>query len=177
MRKVLLMTGLVMLFGAVLAIGAPNTAAAQALDEANAIDATEWQADTETMFVEWDWDDAVALRLADEEGRRRRVPPRHRHPLRRVLRAVHRACPCEGPEEGVAWKNHGEFVSCVTDKVNELKDKGLPEKVASKIIERAAKSEIGKPGFVCPVPPERPDRPEPGTPREPRQPGRRGERP
>ena len=49
---------------------------------------------------------------------------------------------CSGPSPGVAWKNHGEYVSAVAHTVNAAP--GLTEKQADDIVESAAESSCGK---------------------------------
>jgi hypothetical protein len=53
-------------------------------------------------------------------------------------------CPCNGPAAG-EWKNHGDYVSCVTKAVNDLRKKGkLTGSQGGKIISAAANSTCGK---------------------------------
>lgn len=55
------------------------------------------------------------------------------------------ACPCAGPVTGGAWKNHGQYVSCVAHTVNALRDAGLiSEGGGGAIVSAAARSACGK---------------------------------
>lgn len=54
--------------------------------------------------------------------------------------------PCDGPSPGVAWKNHGQYVSAMTKAVRAcLKAGYLTKAEAGAIISKAARSECGKP--------------------------------
>lgn len=58
-------------------------------------------------------------------------------------------CPCSGPEPGVAWNNHGEYVSCVAHTVNQFVDAGLLHRSdKGSIVSEAAKSGCGKDAAV-----------------------------
>ena len=139
-------------FALALVVGFDTAAAAPAVDAPDALYA-----------LDYDLDSALG-----EGERGERV--RHGRLCRRLARRVHRACPACGPN-APEWKNHGEFVSCVNGALNDILQnlpEDLPEaaeerlrECASKIRERAAQSEVGKPGWECP---ERDggDRPSPG---------------
>ena len=52
---------------------------------------------------------------------------------------------CSGPAAGVAWKNHGEYVSSVARSVNPFLESGaISEEQAGAIVESAAESNCGK---------------------------------
>ena len=65
--------------------------------------------------------------------------------------AVDEACPCAGPQEGVAWKNHGEYVSCVAHTVEQelenyidcFTEEELAE-ISSCVVSERARSDCGK---------------------------------
>jgi hypothetical protein len=87
------------------------------------------------------------------------------------VKAVHEACPCDGPE-GKGWASHQAFVDCVTAKVADLQaGSGLPELCAKRIVAGAEKSPVGNPGFTCPS-----EKRDPGQPGAPGRPGRPGPR-
>lgn len=152
MRTLMTLTGTLALFALALAFGWAQTAAASpALDTGDAIQDTA----------------PIELRADDGQTDHRRA----RRACQRLARAVHRACPCQGPDgpEGEPWKNHGEFVSCVNQKINEVlaahPDADLGT-CATRLRERAAQSDVGKPGFECPTRGDRPgrgERPDPGV--------------
>jgi hypothetical protein len=59
--------------------------------------------------------------------------------------------PCLNQETGAPWSNHGQYVRCVAHAVNELRAAGLlTEEEGDHLVSTAAKSKIGKPGFVSP---------------------------
>lgn len=54
-------------------------------------------------------------------------------------------CPCFGPTNGGFWNNHGEYVSCVTQSVNQLvADNIIPKNRKGRYISAAASSNCGK---------------------------------
>jgi hypothetical protein len=58
---------------------------------------------------------------------------------------VELACPCAGPAAGGAWKNHGQYVSCVAHAANALVAAGLvPGSDHGAIVSAAARSSCGK---------------------------------
>jgi hypothetical protein len=63
--------------------------------------------------------------------------------------AVAAACPCDGPQQGGSWKNHGQYQRCVVHSRNALRKQGCLTPEAKKTIARcAAKSTCGKVGAV-----------------------------
>jgi hypothetical protein len=146
-------------FGLALAVGFETAAAAPALDTPDA-----------AFDLTFDLDAALGEGERGERGDRVRG-----RVCQRLARRVHRACPACGPnapEDG--WKNHGQFVSCVNGALNDILQnlpddlpEGLSDRIdecAKQIRERAAQSEVGKPGWECP---DRSDRPAPGDRRNP----------
>ncbi len=84
-----------------------------------------------------------------------------------VAKAVHTACPCNGPD-GNGWASHEAFVQCVTDAANAAVAGGAAQECADKAIERAQSSKVGTEGFQC-KPAGRPGGPgHPGRPGGPR---------
>lgn len=58
-------------------------------------------------------------------------------------------CPCDGPGQGLAWKNHGGYVSCVVRYRNALRKAGcLTDEAKRTIASCAARSTCGKAGAV-----------------------------
>ncbi|MFC0116485.1 thrombospondin type 3 repeat-containing protein [Pseudoalteromonas xiamenensis] len=58
---------------------------------------------------------------------------------------VGNSCACSGPEEGVLWKNHGQYVSCVAHAKNAQINMGLlSEAEGEALVESAAQSSCGK---------------------------------
>ena len=56
------------------------------------------------------------------------------------------ACPCNGPITGGQWQNHGQYVSCVTSKVNALISNNIiPKNKKGQYVSAAAQSDCGKP--------------------------------
>jgi hypothetical protein len=54
-------------------------------------------------------------------------------------------CPCAGPASGGTWKNHGEYVSCVTQAAQDMVDAGLiTEDEKGDIVSDAAQSDCGQ---------------------------------
>ena len=63
--------------------------------------------------------------------------------------ALAAACPCAADAEGVPWKNHGKYVSCVVRYRNELRRAGCIDAEAKRTIAScAARSTCGKEGAV-----------------------------
>src|SRR5262245_29766875 len=67
--------------------------------------------------------------------------------------AIAAACPCAGTTspsgEVVPWKNHGQYVSCVTHERNQIaKDLDLSKSCLRQATRCGARSTCGKPGFV-----------------------------
>lgn len=59
--------------------------------------------------------------------------------------SIDQLVPCEGPPQGGAWRNHGEYVSAVVDVVRTFLGKGLiTREQASRITTAAARSDCGK---------------------------------
>ncbi len=59
------------------------------------------------------------------------------------------ACPCDADSGGHAWKNHGQYVSCVVRHRNELRKQGCLDDAAKRTIAKcAARSTCGKEGFT-----------------------------
>lgn len=81
-----------------------------------------------------------------------------------VQKAVHDACPCNGPD-GKGWASHEAYVECVTNAANAAVGAGANQDCATRAIEHATKSQVGTAGFEC-----KPERGEPGGTREPREP-------
>jgi hypothetical protein len=53
--------------------------------------------------------------------------------------------PCAGPSRGVAWKNHGEYVSSIAHIAQEFVRNGLmSDSDAAKVISAAAQSKCGQ---------------------------------
>lgn len=147
MNKPLLLLVLLVAFAVSFFVGSGTPANAQALDDL----AIELQPAEAALAVDGDLGflDAADVAAIEATGVDRDRMKR----LMRLAAAIHKACPCNGPvEDGEqrAWKNHGEFVQCVTDRVKELEDKGLPAELGAKIIARAAASKVGQPDFECP---------------------------
>ncbi len=70
-----------------------------------------------------------------------------------VAAAVTAACPCDGQTnaagQAMAWKNHGQYTSCVSRARNALRKQGcLTPQAQGKIQSCAARSTCGKTGFV-----------------------------
>lgn len=157
--------GALVLFGLALAFGVAADANAQVQDGAEIV-----VAESGGLAVE-----------VGESPDHRRLPIRRLPRLRKIIQcqriavAVHRACPCEGVD-GVAWKDHEEFVDCVKDKLDLIaaEHENAPEACLARILDRAEKSRIGDPDFTCP---ERKSRPAPGEPRDPGEPPGGGETP
>lgn len=61
--------------------------------------------------------------------------------------AVAATCPCDGIQ-GVPWRNHGKYQSCVVRLRNALNKQGCPPEALKTIARCAAKSTCGKAGFV-----------------------------
>ena len=58
---------------------------------------------------------------------------------------INQRCPCEGPESGGTWKNHGQYVSCVAKNVESFLASGLiTEDQKDAIVQAAAQSGCGK---------------------------------
>ncbi len=58
---------------------------------------------------------------------------------------VANACPCAGPAENVAWKNHGKYVSCVAKAKNSQINTGLlTEAEGDALVSAAAESSCGE---------------------------------
>jgi YVTN family beta-propeller protein len=58
---------------------------------------------------------------------------------------IDQLCPCGGPVSGEDWKNHGEYVSCVTQAVEDPAVAGLiTEEEKGDIVSDAAQSDCGK---------------------------------
>ena len=58
---------------------------------------------------------------------------------------VQQACPCEGPVSGGAWKNHGQYISCVAKAADAALQNGqITEDQKDSIVEEAAQSSCGK---------------------------------
>ena len=54
-------------------------------------------------------------------------------------------CPCEGPVSGGAWKNHGQYVSCVAKAAEAALTSGqITEDEKDSLVEAAAQSDCGK---------------------------------
>jgi len=63
--------------------------------------------------------------------------------------AVAAECPCDGPQQGGSWKNHGQYQRCVVQFRNALRKQDCLTAETKKTIARcAAKSTCGKAGFV-----------------------------
>lgn len=63
--------------------------------------------------------------------------------------ALAATCPCDGPGQGQAWKNHGGYVSCVVRYRNALRKAGCLDAAAKRTIAScAARSTCGKAGAV-----------------------------
>ena len=144
LTSVLLLAG----FGLALSFGYETATAAPALEASDV-----------------DFDLAYDLEIALGEGDR--VERRRGRACQRLARRVHRECPACGPN-APEWRNHGQFVSCVNGALNDILQ-NLPDDLseemqeridecASKIRERAAQSDVGKPDWECP---DRSDRPNP----------------
>jgi hypothetical protein len=59
------------------------------------------------------------------------------------------SCPCEAPNNGQAWKNHGQYVKCVVHLRNDLRKAGCLDADAKRTIAScAARSTCGKEGAV-----------------------------
>lgn len=89
-----------------------------------------------------------------------------------LARTVKQACPCNGPD-GAGWAaGHEGYVDCVSQALDAAlvgnEDPAVAE-CATKILERAAASEIGNPDFVCP------ERKRCDVPEEPADPGAGGD--
>jgi len=60
--------------------------------------------------------------------------------------AVASACPCSGPAFGGVWRNHGQYLSCVTRAARgAAKTAGLAKSDARQIVRDGARSSCGKP--------------------------------
>ena len=63
--------------------------------------------------------------------------------------ALGAACPCDADGQGRAWKNHGQYVSCVVRYRNDLRQQGCLDATAKRTIAScAARSTCGKAGAV-----------------------------
>jgi hypothetical protein len=63
--------------------------------------------------------------------------------------ALGAACPCDADAGGKAWKNHGQYVSCVVRFRNDLRKDGCLDAQSQRTIARcAARSTCGKEGAV-----------------------------
>jgi hypothetical protein len=63
--------------------------------------------------------------------------------------ALAAACPCDANGQGRAWKNHGQYVSCVVRYRNDLRKDGCLDAAAKRTIAKcAARSTCGKEGAV-----------------------------
>jgi hypothetical protein len=75
-----------------------------------------------------------------------------------ILAFVDATCPCAGPDDGaggtIAWKNHGQYVRCVTHAVKDaVRAAGVKRRCAKGLVPCAARSSCGKNGAVaCLVP-------------------------
>jgi len=60
--------------------------------------------------------------------------------------SIDQLCPCDGPRGTTTpWKNHGEYVSCVSKSANSFKKLGLiTEEEKGEIVSQAASSNCGK---------------------------------
>jgi hypothetical protein len=60
--------------------------------------------------------------------------------------SIHQLCPCDGPRGGDSgWKNHGRYVSCVTQAATAFRRAGLITPAArSAIVRSAARSDCGR---------------------------------
>ena len=105
--------------------------------------------------------EVVSLEGADTERAGKRRPVRRALLRLRVLRAIHQACPCNGPD-GEGWADHAAFVECVSIALDGLEN--VPDELKAKILERAEQSRIGEPDFECPERPRHPKRERPGKP-------------
>jgi hypothetical protein len=137
MKKFAMLASLLVLVGLVFAFG-PSSASAQTAT------------DTVVATV---YDGTLPTDLDNGEGRGGRIAlPRHGRTLAMLIRDINKACPCNGPD-GNGWgadDPHGKYVACVQGKVDFYIGLGLPEALATKIMERAGKSPIGTDGFTCP---------------------------
>jgi len=157
MKRIVWITGLLTLFGLAFLFGQGTQVSAQVADDGAVL--TVEQSDEVITAEDVTLDDVTLDDATAGLGRGRRLPV----PMcLRAAGAVLHGCPCAGPlgEDGkpavdadgnrVPWENHGAYVACVTAKVNELKDKGLGEDCAAKLIARAGQSKVGETGFECP---------------------------
>jgi len=63
--------------------------------------------------------------------------------------ALAAACPCSADANGQAWRNHGQYVSCVVRFRNDLRRAGCLDATTQRTIARcAARSTCGKAGAV-----------------------------
>lgn len=59
--------------------------------------------------------------------------------------ALAASCPCDGPGQGLSWRNHGGYVSCVVHYRNALRKAGCLDDAAKRTIAScAARSTCGK---------------------------------
>jgi hypothetical protein len=60
--------------------------------------------------------------------------------------SIAQLCPCDGPRNTTTlWKNHGEYVSCVTKNTNQFVNMGLiPQAEKGTLVSTAAQSQCGK---------------------------------
>jgi hypothetical protein len=53
--------------------------------------------------------------------------------------SIAQLCPCEGPRgQSIAWKNHGQYVSCVTQSAKSFVRLGLLTDAVKEALTRAA---------------------------------------
>jgi hypothetical protein len=63
--------------------------------------------------------------------------------------ALAAACPCDADSNGHTWRNHGQYVKCVVQFRNQMRQQGCLDDAGKRTIARcAARSTCGKPGFV-----------------------------
>lgn len=72
-----------------------------------------------------------------------------------VMKAVHDACPCNGPD-GNGWTDHDAYVACASAAAAAAVAGGASQECADKAVERAQNSKIGTEGFECRKPGKRP---------------------
>jgi len=59
--------------------------------------------------------------------------------------AVNQVCPCQAPLGRTAWRNHGEYVTCIGNAAREFVDQGLiTDRDASRMIQEAAQALCGR---------------------------------
>jgi len=87
-----------------------------------------------------------------------------------VIKAVHDACPCNGPD-GNGWADHAAYVECATNAANGAVSGGASQECADKVIEHATNSKVGEPGFECKARGHKPGGRKPGGPHPEPTPG------